>query len=114
MTKMLEPCPFCPDGGEPAVRVDVMRGIINRDEYIPWCEKCQTEFTGEYGYFDNEDDAVDAWNTRYKRTCKWWLEDYHDEVNNIWTTECGERFQWAEYGHPKCCPNCGAEAVDDN
>lgn len=108
MTKKLEPCPFCHDGGAPEL------WIGEYDAHV-FCAKCGTHSKGSgSGHRDDmKRIAIKNWNTRYKQTCEWYFEDYHDEANNIWTTECGERFSWAEYGHPKCCPSCGADVVDD-
>lgn len=119
MTEELKLCPFHREPVEPNIFQGFDKGNGNPGSGGYWatveCPECgngftETECSTQQGALEL---AIDLWNTRYKRTCKWWLEDYHDEANNIWTTGCGERFQWAEYGHPKCCPSCGAEVLDD-
>lgn len=111
MTKELEQCPAC-GNKSPSEKMSKLPNGMWMSEIECLDEAPAVAFTS-MGVGETPEQAremaVDNWNTRYKRTCKWWLEDYHDEINNIWTTECGGRFQWAEYGHPKCCPNCGAE-----
>lgn len=99
----LEPCPFCKDGGTVEVYHDFM------DLWHINCRECGC-MTGAY---PSEEHAASVWNTRAECTCRWSHDDYHDETNNIWTTECGERFSWESFGHPKCCPNCGAKVVSE-
>lgn len=53
--------------------------------------------------------AIDAWNTRTKRTCRW--KRY--EPADAWETECGEMLTWAPEGFPPYCPNCGRKVIDD-
>lgn len=115
MTKELKPCPFC--GSEPFIEKSTRYPKPKREPVDGYTVVCKNfdciGYRADDWYRRSEKKAAEAWNTRYKRTCEWYFEDYHDEANNIWTTECGERFAWAEYGHPKCCPSCGAEVLDD-
>lgn len=107
MTETLKPCPFQKEGETHDVRfVELKPGYGQVG-----CADCGLWFPSDEMLTKAE--AFERWNTRHKQTCEWYYEDYHDEANNIWTTECGERFSWAEYGHPKCCPSCGAEVLDD-
>lgn len=106
MTKELEPCPFC--GGEAML-------CENIDYSYVYCMRCGCQ-TNEASYIL---DAIEAWNTRYKRTCK---SDYCRETDEWQCLSCGGTLQNCAMfdpdvdgfvGSPKFCPNCGAEVVDD-
>lgn len=104
----LLPCPFC--GGEAAVFT------YNNEEYDV---KCRNPYClAKSSRWDTEAEAVEAWNTRAKRTCKK-LPQLTDSVCIVrrggmeavfgyWRcSECGvENFEGAKY-----CMGCGAQVV---
>lgn len=104
MSNELKPCPFC--RGEAEYRCAKYARTPFKHSVV--CLDCFASIPPK----DSKHEAINAWNTRAERTCKWSYEDYHDESNNIWSTECGERYSWEPYGHPKNCPGCGAKVVE--
>ena len=93
----LKPCPVC--GG---------KGIVQAIDFYPdysdppiWWVACETcgahtdEFEGE-----TEAEAVEAWNTRAERTCRY---------DDGWCSEC-EHFLHIGFNW---CPWCGAKVVKD-
>lgn len=114
----LKPCPFC--GG---TNLKIKGGI---GKYVS-CLDCDNgaHFPGE-GSTANENDAIEAWNTRAERTCKivryetgepaeydcdevlWHCESCHEEVAIYAYNEDGD--SWAD--KPAFCPNCGAKVVE--
>src|SRR5574344_2483038 len=102
MSEELKPCPFC--GAKTALVMDKTwtgqgwRCVIK-------CLGCGASI----GVHPTEEQAVDAWNTRAKRTCRW--KRY--EPADAWETECGEMLTWAPEGFPPYCPNCGRKVIDD-
>lgn len=111
----LKPCPFC--GSEAALWEfpQATHTYINPKKTTYYKAKCMNpDCNVWHPSWDDPQVAIDRWNTRAERTCKWSYEDYHDEANNIWSTECGERYSWEAYGHPKHCPGCGAKVVCDD
>lgn len=119
MTNELEPCPFCPGGGDP-------NHFGGAGHHCVKCSKCGrtnerlvwTESDGwHYEAFDTSEEAADDWNTRYKKSCKY---KQPDPVNTpgVWNTECGHHVYWnvdnKDCGTPpKHCPKCGAEVMDE-
>lgn len=98
MTKELEPCPFC--GGEAML-------CENLDYSYVYCMRCGCQ-TNEVGDIL---DAIEAWNTRYKRTC----HDTTPYLSNglpypdIFTcSECGAREDGVVKEEGMYCYNCGA------
>lgn len=76
------------------------------------CESCKKTrdrvVRFEYALHDQ---AIEAWNTRAERTCKWTQWDQHSD--EYFSTECGREFQWATpYDLPNHCPGCGAKVVE--
>lgn len=59
-------------------------------------------------------ELVDAWNTRYERTCEMELQTCIDPDGNIFSFVCSECGVDA-YGHVDIgyCPNCGAKVVSE-
>lgn len=113
MTKELEPCPFC--GGEAML-------CENLDYSYVYCMRCGCQ-TNEVGDIL---DAVDLWNTRYKRICHIVVKpsdsDYSDEWHFM-CSECGCPIDVCEIEtdidgkpipirHASFCSNCGAEVIE--
>ena len=123
MTDLL-PCPFC--GGEAIA--------IHEHKWWVACRECKAEngfigmdMSGNYGYFDTEEQAIAAWNTRVdvergaipmteenmakhgwvrERTC-----NFSDHVADVaWCSECKKPMEYPN--HPNYCPNCGARVVE--
>lgn len=108
MTNELKPCPFC--GGEAIIRtyrtfIDEYHGIGTK--YYVACSECLADrHLGKL----TENEAIEAWNTRAERTCKWTQWEQHSD--QYFSTECGREFQWATpYDLPNYCPGCGAKLV---
>lgn len=135
MTDELKPCPFCPDGGKPVAFVEpdgyeehggnVYRGVVGCkmcgmgielfrcDNEIPadwWCDAAEESPSG---FMSN---LINAWNTRYERTC----QPVKDDKGYIRCSICGnelytdydpvaDRVTWEPF-----CPSCGAKVVDDD
>lgn len=113
MTELL-PCPFC--GG----KAQLAQSDIGC--YSVVCAKCNTGIfkpryeQGEWSAYRTEAEAIRAWNTRYKRTCKnlnkrgysLRLECSSCGYSSI-TTNCVERLDEKQ----NYCPNCGAKVVDE-
>lgn len=98
MTKELKPCPFCPDGGEPEYR-NAGRSVKSLYTHSVYCKKC---LCSTYPT-QTKQEAISAWNTRYKRTCH--VEYPHDARM---CSECG--YYIGE--HHLFCSHCGAEVID--
>lgn len=119
MSELL-PCPFC--GGEAQVmKMDLGEIEEGWQVWGIWCvDDLHAEEHGGYqhGHFiDNyatEAEAIEAWNTRAERTCKflWSLAD------NGWVDHtcscCGyvENTDIHVYLGYRYCPNCGAKVID--
>lgn len=118
----LKPCPFCPDGGEV-----VFKDGWQRDDGL-WingfvrCNECGTvrwskelsDFLGKWRHGFVSDEvahecsltAIEAWNTRHERTCRW------KHIEGTWfMSECGERYDCIVPDN--FCPNCGARVKED-
>lgn len=85
-------------------------GVLHRGKWHVFCRGCRTEF----GRFDSEEEAIEAWNTRLaERTC------HNADNDGIWfeCSECGEyltvEFFGSGYGTPNYCPCCGAKVVEE-
>lgn len=98
-----KPCPFCKDGGK--VEVDnPMLGYISG--YGFHCIKCDAYF--QLG--DSEEEAIEAWNTRYERTCHKipGRMKYGTRVPKC--SECGQSLGDKRWNY---CPNCGARVINE-
>ena len=104
----LMPCPFC--GSE----AEILTGKSLHGErlYGVICNCC----TGRTDLFDTEDEAVDSWNSRVKRTCKEFGSVRVWQSCNVWSHElsCGHEVDTLESEPPNYCPECGALVIRDN
>lgn len=99
MTKELEPCPFCPDGGKPK---RMFMTYFKENGYWVECEECHSTS----GQRRSREEADDAWNTRYKRTCIY-TPDY--------VTSDDEGYEEAHVDYWYCtCSECGNELIGSN
>lgn len=105
MTKELEPCPFCDE--QPHVAKFRHNGKELDNVWFASCRSCNFSLIRK-----TEDEVVEAWNTRYKRTCH-----KTNEGDTLKCSNCGKftttrtaskRFK------PRFCGSCGAEVVDDD
>lgn len=64
LAQELEACPFCGNDGsgpiEDALHVSFQEHDWREPSWTPQCDKC----TGTMGYFNSEEEAIAAWNTR--------------------------------------------------
>lgn len=94
----LKPCPFCGGGGIP---IDVFNGV-----FTVRCGKCGVSCPDGTLYIKySEAEAVEAWNSRYERTCH--NADKTGIAGRFECSECG----WIEADEPIYCGGCGAKVV---
>ena len=107
----LLPCPFC--GGE----AKTSRGLHKYDCWGIWCPTCGVRTD----LYPSEREAIEAWNTRYERTCK-----NISRNDDFVCSECGadvfavtynENADVCVYQNNKnvgirFCPACGFKVVD--
>lgn len=118
MTNELEPCPFCPGGGDP-------NHFGGAGHHCVKCSKCGrtnerlvwTESDGwHYEAFDTSEEAADDWNTRYKRTCHGVKNESKPKDQWVRCSECNCELWWQDPTTSEhvinFCSNCGAEVVD--
>lgn len=100
MMSELKPCPFC--GGE--AEVYLAARYEDKDYYHVRCTN-DCVYTKKARH--NENEAIEAWNTRYEPTCKW-------ELTNRCTWTCSNCGIETERLNPywRHCPNCGAKVVN--
>ena len=64
MADDLKPCPFCGNDGsgpvEDALHITYFEADWRSESWSVQCDKC----TATMGYFDSEDEAIAAWNSR--------------------------------------------------
>lgn len=96
--KNLKPCPFC--GGKAAAFEPVSGEWVH-----VLCPSCGTESD----YYDDEEEAIEAWNTRAERTCKIKSVGLVDEFFIAYDLSCGHQ---AMEDEPSYCPVCGAKVVE--
>lgn len=110
LTTELLPCPFC--GGESTVERIGKSGYF----YVT----CNTAYCCDFGKFDTEAEAIEAWNARQERMCHIVKETktirslLHGEVE-VTDERCSECEGFMDVGsgvYRNYCPNCGAKVVD--
>lgn len=102
----LEPCPFC---GKQPKRFTCKKNLEDGYYVIYRCSNKNHEFhvTG-----DSDIEAIEAWNTRYEKTCKFTSDDKFS-IGAV-QCDCGEHwFPENDKSRFKFCPNCGARVVND-
>lgn len=98
MTGLL-PCPFC--GGEAEMLTAESMHGGNLYGVMCNCCACRTDV------FDNEAEAIAAWNTRAERTCR-------DTGENEWHFVCSAcGYEQNGYECWNYCPNCGRRVVSE-
>ncbi len=123
MSEELKPCPFCPDGGEPALFSETLGWAPNGENTyraVAGCKRCCVgielvhvgdDLCDESDALEEtcaalEEEAVAKWNTRFERTCR----IVEDRDWGSACSECGAHYpcmQDASY-----CPNCGRKVVE--
>lgn len=111
----LKPCPL----GCPKSHINVYTRKITSEHFEAklQCNKCDINIfrSGETEKLALEN-AIEAWNTRAERTCKYEQPDPHDHPG-VWNTECGNHVYWNVDNDdcgtpPDFCPKCGAKVVE--
>lgn len=119
----LKPCPFCGDIAH-VHPIDILNRYNRR-----WNVRCDNDkcIAGVVvRHFDTEQEAIEAWNTRYEPTCsvggEWTAVSQTQERRLETCSFCGYVFGISECNHapwdyeyladiPNYCPNCGAKVV---
>ena len=103
----LKPCPVC--GGQPG-RFLWKQNLDEDSYYISY--ECNKKDHSVRVSGDNDEEAAEAWNTRYEPICQWKVTGL--DFEDTYATSCGEKMIWEPYGVPAHCPGCGArvEEVD--
>ena len=105
MSESLKPCPFC---GNTNILVYEEEGKFGFTEWIVECDShyCACQPTAHDSY-QTKVEAVEAWNTRAERTCRY---DPTDRCTYV-CTSCGREVEMLHIGY-NYCPNCGAKVVE--
>lgn len=99
MADELKPCPFC--GGK-AIPPN------ERDHHVS-CSKCRAT-SGNWAEYCS---AIEAWNTRYERTCHLEQIPYSPgEYEGMRCSLC--KTPDPDMGYGSYCAGCGAKVVDDD
>lgn len=103
----LKPCPFCGGEAEATRSYGIASGFVF---HIVECLCCWAKTS----FCDTEAEAIEAWNTRYERTChtvkgsrKYVLSD----GTELFEDGCSECNGYLSDGD-NFCPNCGAKVVE--
>lgn len=106
MSEELKPCPFC--GGNATSYGTRKMESGGLTHCLIHCDECSARLSAE-----TENDAVEAWNRRTERTCRY-VRD-HTGVAGNWfckCSECGAEFDERMVDrHFVYCPECGARVV---
>lgn len=114
----LKPCPKCNDqvsghlcGGPAAFGCTEYEYEAECKCGLTFTHTCRSEESG-----DAEREGIEAWNTRYKRTCTIEYQvstGFHLE-DDVISLSCGHEVYGTVKGwHPRFCEACGAEVVND-
>lgn len=103
----LLPCPFC--GG----KAEIYRVIIRPGTFYAWCDECETRSN----YYNTEEDAARAWNSRAERTCRAICDgddSGHEFAGESWhCSNCGHEMDEYEAKCGAYCIKCGAKVVSE-
>lgn len=103
----LKPCPFC---GSTNIYVDEYDHHCGNKRWRVVCLECMGQV--DAGIWQSKLPAIEAWNTRYERTCKFIEvgDDYDEIYAQVYKcSNCG----MANIGTAFFCPNCGAKVVSE-
>ena len=104
METNLKPCPFC--GGEARIKARYYRAI-DYYSYSGVCAECNASMDPK----DTEAEAIEAWNTRWERTCNRVMHGLErDRLVSTVSYTCSE----CDAHIGRCysyCPDCGAKVV---
>lgn len=92
----LKPCPFCGS-------TNLKQGYVITAPVIE-CGNCHAISPNHID--KTEEDIIEAWNTRYERTCH--ASDLYDNV-----FECSECGCMDTDGIRNYCPDCGAKVIEE-
>lgn len=98
----LKPCPFCGGEAELTVFCDFRGDIAKAYAY---CVNCNAYV----GIFSKEEYAIEAWNTRYERTCTMKHEGERN-VDDSWECSLCHAIH-LRLVQPRYCPGCGARVI---
>ena len=104
----MKPCPFC--GGEAELHPSLAGFFVGCFNDGCVINPCSGEFVYD-GVWDKEQEqaAIDAWNTRAERTCVAESHDCGDGLTGLYCSECGNYID----ENDNYCPNCGAKVVSE-
>lgn len=111
MSELLK-CPFC--GGE-------AKPYNLGKKHLIECDDCKEYGHGAYVVARTKAEAIEAWNTRYERTCENAYEYrdsngvLHRDARIFRCSECGFKaddfYGDDEQSFPRYCPNCGRKVI---
>lgn len=110
MSNELKPCPFC--GETEHLEIVKLEDSMHPRQYEVVCAMDSGGCGGSAGYRSSKQDAIDVWNTRYERTCKFIEvgDDYDEIYAQVYKcSNCGVE----NIGTAFFCPNCGAKIVSE-
>lgn len=109
----LKPCPFCGAEARLLYEGDFVRVVAKHDGACYLADDI-------LAYYASEDDALEAWNERWERTCKNMSDDGRFRCSSCkclileddltYLARIGMYEQMMRH-YPKYCPNCGARVV---
>ena len=105
MMAELKPCPFC--GSEDVVAKLCHVEYPTRSSWYVCCKNCDK---GDLISYLNEKRAIEAWNTRYERTCTKVPGKMVYGERRPKCSECGQSMGDKRWNY---CPNCGAKVVKE-
>lgn len=99
----LKECPFC--GGESEICDPAIDGF-----YVE-CANAKCLVNPQTWCYDDKEGAIEAWNTRYERTC---ALEINTDMSAIRCGKCGyEVSRGTVLQDVKFCPNCGARVINE-
>lgn len=115
-TDELKPCPFCGSEAKLWEYPQALHTHINPKKTTYYKAKCMNpDCNVWHPSWDDQQVAIDRWNTRAERTCKMELNQL---AGMYQCSECGEYSVTAAWqkkqGHLNWCAKCGAKVVCDD